>query len=144
MKKVIIIIMLLFGVVSYSQEWQTNIDEAKATAVKENKNILLVFSGSDWCAPCIKLEKVVWNSEVFKQYAEKKLVLLRADFPNKRANKLPVDVADRNKKLSEKYNKDGNFPLVVLLDKSGKVIGMTGFKNVTAEEYIKILDSLNK
>lgn len=136
--------MLLFGVVSYSQEWQTNIDEAKATAVKENKNILLVFSGSDWCAPCIKLEKVVWNSEVFKQYAEKKLVLLRADFPNKRANKLPVDVADRNKKLSEKYNKDGNFPLVVLLDKSGKVIGMTGFKNVTAEEYIKILDSLNK
>ena len=57
---------------------------------------------------------------------------------------MPADVAERNKKLSEKYNKDGNFPLVVLLDKSGKVIGMTGFKNISAEEYIKLLDSLNK
>lgn len=144
MKKVIIIITLLFGIFGYSQDWKTNIEEAKATAAKENKNILLVFSGSDWCAPCIKLEKNVWKSDAFKQYAEKKLVLLRADFPNKKVNQLPADVAERNKKLSEKYNKDGNFPLVVLLDKSGKVIGMTGFKNISAEEYIKLLDSLNK
>lgn len=136
--------MLFVGALSYSQDWKTNIEDAKVTAVKENKNILLVFSGSDWCAPCIKLDKVVWKSEAFKDYADKKLVLLRADFPNKRANQLPVEVAERNKKLSEKYNKEGNFPLVVLLDKSGKVIGMTGFKNISAEEYIKLLDSLNK
>ena len=53
MKKVIIIITLLFGIFGYSQDWKTNIEEAKETATRENKNILLVFSGSHWCAPCI-------------------------------------------------------------------------------------------
>lgn len=144
MKRVLVIFAMMLSFGTYAQDWKTNMEEAKATASKENKNILLVFSGSDWCAPCIKLEKVVWKSDVFKQYAEKKLVLLRADFPNKKANQLPKDVAEGNKKLSEKYNKDGNFPLVVLLDKSGKVIAMTGFKNISAEEYVKLLDSLNK
>jgi L-amino acid N-acyltransferase YncA len=48
---------------------------------------------------------------------------------------------DIAKKLAEKYNKNGSFPLVVLLDKSGKVIGMTGFKNVSAMEYIKLMHS---
>ncbi|GAA4054935.1 MULTISPECIES: thioredoxin family protein [Flavobacterium] len=144
MKKGIVLIMLIISAIGYSQDWKTNFEEAKAAAAKENKNILLVFSGSDWCAPCIKLEKVVWKSEVFKQYSEKKLILLRADFPNKRANQLPKEIAEGNKKLSEKYNKEGNFPLVVLIDKSGKVIGMTGFKNVTAEEYVKLIESLNK
>ena len=144
MKKGIVLIMLIISAIGYSQDWKPNFEEAKAAAAKENKNILLVFSGSDWCAPCIKLEKVVWKSEVFKQYSEKKLILLRADFPNKRANQLPKEIAEGNKKLSEKYNKDGNFPLVVLIDKSGKVIGMTGFKNVSAEEYVKLIESLNK
>lgn len=68
----------------YSQNWNTNFDEVKLKAVKENKNILLVFSGSDWCGPCIKLEKVVWKSPEFQAEADKNWVIYRADFPNKK------------------------------------------------------------
>lgn len=144
MKKIAVVFLFFITALGNSQTWVTNIEEAKALAAKENKNILLVFSGSDWCAPCMKLEKVVWKSEEFKQEAENKWVLLRADFPKKKGNQLSAELTASNKKLAEKYNKGGNFPLVVMLDKTGKVIGMTGFKNVTAEEYIKMINSLVK
>lgn len=126
----------------YSQNWKSNFDEAKQEAIKDNKNILLVFSGSDWCAPCIKLDNLVWKSEAFKLESEKKWILYKADFPKKKANQLPKELAESNNKLAEKYNKNGSFPLVILLDNSGKIIGMTGFKNISSTEYIELIHSL--
>ena len=136
--------VLLVSSFTFGQSWKANFEEAKAMAVQEDKNILLVFSGSDWCAPCIKLDKVVWQSEEFKKEAEKNWIIYKADFPKKRTNQLTPELTEANKKLAEKYNKNGSFPLVVLLDKSGKVIGMTGFKNVSAIEYIKLLHFFEK
>ena len=136
--------VLLVSSFTFGQSWKANFEEAKALAVQEDKNILLVFSGSDWCAPCIKLDKVVWQSEDFKKEAEKNWIIYKADFPKKRTNQLTPELTEANKKLAEKYNKNGSFPLVVLLDKSGKVVGMTGFKNVSAIEYIKLLHSFEK
>jgi thioredoxin-related protein len=128
----------------FAQNWETNFEEAKAQAAKQNKNIVLVFSGSDWCAPCIKLEKMVWQSEAFKAEADTNWVIYKADFPKKKANQLTAELSEKNKVLAEKYNKDGSFPLVVLLDKTGKVIGKTGFKNCSATDYIKLIHSLEK
>lgn len=144
MKKLLLFLLLLVAGFGYAQNWQTNFEVAKSLAVKENKNILLVFSGSDWCAPCIKLENVVWKSEVFKTEAEKKWILERADFPKKKNNQLSPELSANNKLLAEIYNKGGSFPLVVLLENSGKVIGMTGFKNVPADQYITIIHALEK
>lgn len=144
MRKVIVILFIFIGTWSYSQSWKSNFEEAKLEASKENKNILLVFSGSDWCAPCIKLDNVVWKSEAFKLESEKIWVIYRADFPKKKANQLTPEQTENNKKLAEKYNRNGSFPLVILLDKAGKVIGMTGFKNVSATEYIQLIHSLEK
>ncbi|PZX93471.1 thioredoxin family protein [Flavobacterium aquariorum] len=141
MKYLIYFIFLISTAFGYSQNWNTNFEEAKAKAEKENKNILLVFSGSDWCGPCIKLEKVVWKSPEFQVEADKNWVIYRADFPNKRKNQLAPDMVETNNKLAEKYNKNGIFPLVMLLDPKGKVIGMTGFKNVSAQDYIKLIHS---
>jgi thioredoxin-related protein len=144
MKKGLLTLMLLVVASVYSQNWKTDFEDAKATAAKENKNIVLVFSGSDWCAPCIKLDKVVWQSEDFKKEVEKNWITYKADFPKKKVNQLTPELTEANKKIAEKYNKNGSFPLVVLLDKSGKVIGMTGFKNVSAADYITLLHSFEK
>ncbi|WP_395062840.1 thioredoxin family protein [Flavobacterium sp.] len=144
MKKITFIIALLITTLGFSQEWKSDIEEAKAQAAKEGKNILLVFSGSDWCGPCMKLDKIVWKSEIFKTESEKKWVLVKADFPKKKGNVLSPELTASNNRLAEKYNKSGNFPLVVLLDNTGRVIGMTGFKNVSAEEYVKIINALLK
>ncbi|OOG73582.1 thioredoxin family protein [Flavobacterium sp. A45] len=144
MKYLISFSFLLTAVFGYSQNWATNFDDAKAKAEKENKNILLVFSGSDWCGPCMKLDKVVWQSADFQMEANKSWVIYKADFPKKKANQLSPELTESNNKLAEKYNKNGSFPLVVLLDKKGKIIGMTGFKNVSAQDYIKLIHSLEK
>ena len=144
MKVLLILFTILFVNVSNAQNWQNNFEEAKALAIKENKNIVLVFSGSDWCAPCMKLEKTVWMSDAFAKEADKSWVTYKADFPKKKANQLSPDLTEQNKKLAEKYNKGGSFPLVVLLDKNGKVLGMTGFKNVSAEEYVALLKKMTE
>jgi thioredoxin-related protein len=143
-KNIIVVIIVFMSSLSYSQNWQSNFEEAKTLALKENKNILLVFSGSDWCAPCIKLENIVWKSEAFKSESEKNWVIYKADFPKKKANQLTPELMESNNRLAEKYNRNGNFPLVVLLDKTGKVIGMTGFKNISPAEYIQLIHSLEK
>jgi len=145
MKKNIITVLLFFiSITSYSQEWLTNFEEAKETATQENKNMLLVFSGSDWCAPCIKLEKYVWESDEFKQYAKDNWILLKLDFPKRKANKLSKEQQSHNDALAEKYNNRGYFPLVLVLDKNGNVLGETGYKKITAQEYVNELIAFEK
>jgi thioredoxin-related protein len=144
MKKFLISLFLLITTLGFSQNWKTNFEEAKSAATIENKNILLVFSGSDWCGPCIKLDKFIWQSDAFKKESAKKWVLVRADFPKKKANQLSNELTSSNKILAENYNKEGNFPLVVLLDPKGKVIGKTGYANVEPEDYIAIIHALEK
>ena len=144
MKFKFLVAFIFFGFTGNAQNWKSTFEDAKAQATAENKNILLVFSGSDWCAPCIKLDKTIWQSEEFKQEAAIKWVLYKADFPKKKANVLPVKLAQSNKKLADEYNNAGNFPLVLLLDASGKVLGLTGYKNVLPQEYIQIIQSFEK
>ena len=144
MKKIIILLFLFTGTIGYSQNWNSSFVEAQKKAVTENRNILLVFSGSDWCAPCIKLDKTIWKSEEFNKEATENWILYKADFPKKKANLLSLELTAENKKIAERYNKEGNFPLVLLLDPSGKVLGITGYKNVTPQEYIQILHSFEK
>lgn len=142
MKKIILFVLLFSATLSFSQNWTTSLEAAKTEAASSNKNILLVFSGSDWCAPCIKLDRTIFQSDVFKAEAEKKWVLLKADFPKKKGNLLSAEQTESNKKLAEKYNKEGNFPLVVLLDATGKVLGIIGYKNVSPTEYVQLLNAM--
>jgi thioredoxin-related protein len=144
MKKLMLSMLLLTVTIGYSQEWKTNFEVTKTEATNQNKNILLVFSGSDWCGPCIKLDRDIWKSMEFMEYAKNNLILERADFPKKKQNQLTPEIKNLNQNLAEKYNKDGMFPLVVVLDKNGKVLGKTGYKNVSPTEYIALLKSFTK
>ena len=127
-----------------AQEWQTDINVAKELASKESKPIILVFQGSDWCAPCIKLDREIWNTETFKKYAKENYVMLKADFPRKKNNSLSEKQTKSNAQLAEKYNRQGFFPFVVVLDSSGKVLGESSYKKITPENYIKELNAFIK
>lgn len=144
MNKILIFLLLVVGQFGFSQDWKTDFEDVKKTALVEKKAILLVFSGSDWCAPCIKLDKNIWQSAEFKQYAENSLIIERADFPKKKQNQLSPELAKQNKELAEKYNSDGIFPLVVVMDKFGKVLGKTSYKNISPDEYVALLQSFIK
>jgi len=144
MRKLLLLFALAISNFAISQDWNYNSEEAKKLAAEQNKNIVIVFSGSDWCAPCIKLDKNIWQSEAFKKEAGDNWIIVKADFPRKRANTLSKEQTEHNRKLAEKFNLEGSFPLVVVLDKTGKVLGKMGFKNVSPEEYIKMIHALEK
>ncbi|RYD84610.1 MAG: thioredoxin family protein [Sphingobacteriales bacterium] len=130
---------------AFCQEWLTDFDAAKKQAATSGKNILLVFSGPEWCKNCTKLDTLVWESTEFKAEAEKNWVLLRADFAQKKGMPEPVDVNDTKMILTEKYNRDGFFPFIVLLDKTGKKLGKVGYENFeTVAEYIKLFKALGR
>lgn len=141
MKKMIITYSLIFlAIININaQEWQTDYTKAQEIAKLKNQKMILVFQGSDWCAPCMKLENEIWSSKEFKDYAKESFVLLKADFPRRRKNKLTKEQQKKNNMLAEKYNKKGIFPLVVVLDKEGKILGKTGYKKTTPANYIKNL-----
>lgn len=134
--------MLIFMNLSFgfAQDWQTDIVKAKEIAVSENKAIILVFQGLDWCAPCIKLDREIWSTDTFKNYAKEHYVMLQANFPRKSKNALSEEQKQANADLAEIYNKRGIFPFVVVLDSKGKVLGETGYKKTSPKEYI---DELN-
>ena len=140
-KLIFTFLILLTGLTINAQEWGTDIDKAKELASVKDCNIVLVFQGTDWCAPCIKLENEIWNSEEFKTYAKEHFVLLKAEFPRKKKNQLSKEQQAKNNSLAEKYNTQGYFPLVVVMDKNGNVLGSTGYKKVSPQEYINILAS---
>ncbi len=124
-----------------AQEWHIDIDEAKKTANEKNRKIILVFQGSDWNGMCIRLNKEMWTNSEFKKYAQEHFVMLKADFPRRAENRLTEAQYKKNKKLKEKYNRDGDFPFVVILNKEGEVLGTTGYKKVSPYMYIKVLNS---
>ena len=132
---------LLVVTSGFSQNWLTDFETAKQTANEENKKIILVFSGSDWCAPCIKLESEIWESEEFKAYSSENYVLLRADFPRRKKNALSKQLQEHNNHLAATYNQNGYFPLVVVLDAQGKTLGETGYIKTTPKNYINTLES---
>lgn len=143
MRKTILLSLLIFlwSLSSMAQHWQTDFEEAKQLAAQESKNIILVFQGSDWCAPCMKLEKEIWDSEAFKDYAQEAFIMVKADFPRKKKNQLSKEQETINKNLAEKFNPQGYFPLVVILNKDAEVLGETGYKKMSPTEYIEHLKS---
>jgi len=141
MKNVYFTSLFLFflSISSFSQNWMTNFNEAKQVASEKNKNIVLVFQGSDWCAPCIKLDKEVWSAEEFKKLSKDHFVMLKADFPRKKANRLSKELTEQNGMLAGKYNNKGFFPLVVVLDKTGNILGKMGYEKISAGNYFNKL-----
>ncbi len=135
---------LLCTVSALAQNWKSSFEEALLISKDEDKPIVLVFAGSDWCAPCIKLERSIWQSEEFKKYSNEHYILYKADFPRKKANQLTFDVKEQNRKLAEAYNPNGHFPLVVVLNSNEEVLGNTGYKKLSPDQYISLLNSFVK
>lgn len=144
MKYFALYLCLMMSLAVFPQDWESSYAETIAIANAGDKSILLVFSGSDWCGPCMKLERDVWDSQEFQAFAKEKLVLYKADFPRKKGNQLPKEQAGQNNRLAEKYNPNGYFPLVVLLDKQERVLGDTGYRKMSAKDYVSLLNSFIK
>lgn len=142
--KLLFLLFTLIACSTFAQQWETSFEEAKTKATKNKINIVLVFQGSDWCAPCIKLEKEIWSSSEFQNLSKDHFVMLLADFPRKKVNKLSEEQTAQNAKLAELYNNQGYFPLVVVLDKTGKELGKLGYEKLSPRAYFEKLTSMEQ
>lgn len=121
MKQYLLICLFSITQISFSQQVNT-LESSLTKAKQEHKKVLLYFSGSDWCAPCIKFKKTFIQNEAFQSFASENLIVVNADFPRLKKNALSAEQTTENEKLADKYNTNGIFPLVLVLDENGKVI----------------------
>ncbi len=121
--------------------WLTDYKQAQQQAKANNKLLLLDFTGSDWCAWCMKLRKEVFSQPEFQQYASKNLVLLEVDFP--RAKEQAKAIRMQNQSLAEQYGIQG-FPTIVVLNGAGKIVGQLGYMEGGANAFIAELEKLRK
>lgn len=142
MKKIALFLSLLVITASQSfaagSGWTDNYEAAKAQAKKENKVLLLNFTGSDWCGWCIKLHDEVFSKKAFKDYAKEKLILVELDFPRGRQSK---KLQEQNKALQKEHAVTG-YPSIILVDADGKKIAKTGYKEGGPEAYVTHLKAL--
>ena len=133
MKPLLIIALIAFFSIS---PWEPDFTAAKKIAKEKNELILLNFSGSDWCGPCIRMHKEIFGDANFLKMASTNLVMVNADFPRSKKNKLSVELQKQNEILAETYNPKGSFPFTVLIDTNGKVIKQwEGLPNQSVEAY---------
>jgi len=104
--------------------WLTDFQKAKAQAKAERKSILLFFHGSDWCPPCVQMQRQVIDSPEFAQYARRSLILVDVDFPEK--SKQSDELRRANLALKARFNlsreQGEGFPALVLLNEAGETV----------------------
>lgn len=117
----VLLAFFCFASVAVAADWSTDYAKALATAKAQNKRVLLDFTGSDWCGPCIQFKKQVFSRSEFAAYAEKNLVLVEVDYPQRK--KQSPGLVTQNERLAKQYGiEEKGYPTVVLLDPNGKIL----------------------
>lgn len=141
--KSLLIVFISSLLISNPPNWLTDFNKAKTEAATSGKYVLINFSGSDWCGPCIRLHKDIFESEAFMKYAQKNLVLVNADFPRLKKHRLPAEQQRRNDALAEQFNPQGHFPYTVLVDAGGKIVkAWDGYPNETPEKFLSDINAV--
>ena len=153
MKKIIFtfICILLISINSFSQEevtWHTDANTALQLAIKENKKVMFFFTGSDWCGWCIKLQKEVFDTNDFKEWATK-VVLIELDYPRRTAQ--TDEIKTQNNQLKQMFGVRGypavHFVNVEKLD-NGKMnlysLGKTGYVRGGPNKWLEVANSILK
>ncbi len=148
MKKRIVVAIashLLICTIVKAQTFVHNFEEAKTKANTESKIVMMIFSGSDWCKPCIELHETIIKDQPFQHFGKDNLVLLELDFPYKKKNQLSKEQQAHNEQLADRYNPQGVFPLLLLVNENGKVMHKMGFDNrLTSDNYVQVLQKAIK
>jgi len=125
--------------------WSHDYKASMAKAKKENKDMILDFTGSDWCGWCIRLNQEVFSKAEFKNVIPKSFVLVELDFPQKPQNKAKMTKATiaQNNKLKNQFRITG-FPTIYLTDQHGKPYARTGYAAGGPKVYNKSLLALQQ
>ena len=137
MKRLLLAALVLTSSAVFAAEsaWQTNYDAALKQAAKENKSVLLDFTGSAWCPPCKQMKKDVLSTPEFLNFAKDNLVLFQADFQPDGESVIP-GLTKQNGYLAAKFGVNG-FPTFIIINSKGKVLAQfSGYRPGGPEGFI--------
>jgi thioredoxin-related protein len=136
MKRFVYIFLIYFSLPAAGiTQVLTNAEKAFSVAGKSQRAILLIFSGSDWCQPCIRLHKFILADSAFQQFASRELVILEADFPQRK--KMDKELVSQNEALARQFNPSGAFPRLLLLKPDKTVITVLEYNNQTSPTFVQ-------
>ena len=145
MKARLTLLLIIAYVPLHAQLWQDRYSDALELAKSQDRPLVVVFSGSDWCGPCIRMKKKILDSGEFTEHARENYVLYNADFPKKKQNQLSPELSTTNRSLAERYNPEGHFPVIEVLDRDENLLGKTGyFPKFGPRKYIELLNGFIK
>jgi thiol-disulfide isomerase/thioredoxin len=131
-------LLCLFGTVvqTHGATWLTDYGAAKLRVAAENKPMLIFFTGSDWCPPCKRVTREVFDRPEFKAYADANLILLKADFP--RRQRLPLAQQQSNQALA-KSMKVRYYPTIILMDTKNREVARLRYTGKGSRPFISML-----
>lgn len=116
--------------------WLTSVQQARDVALRDERFVMMYFTGSDWCGWCKRLDKEVLNTEIFQGLMRDYLAPVKIDFPKKRV----VSEAEyrANLLLAESYKVQG-YPTLVFLDSDGREVLRRGYQEGGGHAYVQNL-----
>jgi len=117
-----------------AQVW-SDPEKAFQEARQSGKKVLVIFSGSDWCLPCIRLEKNILTDSSFLQFARERLVMVEADFPQRK--KIPPPLKAQYESLADRFDPEGAFPKIVLLAADRSLVGILSYTGQSPAAFIE-------
>ncbi|MGH1336131.1 MAG: FAD:protein FMN transferase [Aureispira sp.] len=133
----LIIVFFCLGLPPTQAQILTSEKEAIDRSKKEQKAILLIFSGSDWCQPCIRFDKQILQDKDFIAFAKTELIVLQCDFPQR--GSLSANLLAQNENLAERFNPEGAFPKLLLLDADWTVLAPLSYQNQGTKAFIQTI-----
>ena len=121
--------------------WTVSYDQAISESQQTNKPVMLLFTGSDWCIYCKKLEAEVFATEQFSNWSSGKFVKVEVDFPQ--GSVLPHSISQQNEQLKQRYaGMVTSYPTVLFVDANGNTIAKTGYMPGGASNWMQQVDEL--
>ena len=134
--------VLAAGAFAMPAGFTDDFDAALKKAATEKKTVLALFTGSDWCIWCKRLEGEVFSKKEFSDEVVKTFVPVFLDFPNDESL-VKESTAKQNRKLAKKYAVRG-YPTVLLLNEKGEVLAKTGYQMGGPKKYLAHVKNLVK
>jgi len=144
MRRLILLMMLGWAgqsLLAENLEWFIDAKVAQEKAKRENKYVLLDFTGSDWCGWCMRLKSEVFDRPEFAEFARTKLVLVEVDFP--RRKEISDAQKQANTQLASTYHITG-YPTLIVLNQDGKAVGQLGYVSGGPAAFIEKLEQAAK
>ncbi len=123
-----------------TNDWYIHLEDAKAAAKRTGRKIYALHTGSDWCPPCMNLEKTILSTAEFKQFAQENIILLFVDSPRRKP--IPDDQRAYNRQLARQLRFGNGVPSILLLDSDGKPITRIGGRRDVNTHISAIKDAI--